>query len=178
MLIPPSRRTLQHWSILAAVAVSVLAAPVPSFQERWRDFHEPPKPQPAPCCFPKHCRISNIPDRKARSRCCKRLLRSWIIHSHSRPGWLLFQATGVVFSLLPRLGSVVVLSLLPKEHPSTGRSCPDAVFPWQSFPRVFSPGSWRAPPHRKFWLHHYCGTYCLGQGQDSGLLTSSSVLLC
>lgn len=62
--------------------------------------------------------------------------------------------------------------------PGGRRSCPDAAFPWQSFPRVFSPGSWRAPPHRKFWLHHYCGAYCLGQGQDSGLLTSSNVLLC
>lgn len=38
-----------------------------------------------------------------------------------RPGCLLFQATGVVFSLLLSLGRVVVLSLLPKEHPSSGR---------------------------------------------------------
>lgn len=39
----------------------------------------------------------------------------------------------------------------------------------RAFPRVFSPWSWRSQPHRKFWLHHYCRAYCLGQGQDSGL---------
>lgn len=82
----------------------------------------------------------------------------------------------VRFCLLPGLDLVVVLCLLQKQRPGSLEELPwctaKRLVLWQRFPMVFSPGSWRAPPHRKFWLHHYCRAYCLGQGQDLVLLTS------